>query len=59
MRNEIFAAHGRVFPDKQWKDYFAKQAWYKARPAYKISLTEDEKRNLELIDTEEKRRAPK
>lgn len=36
-RNCIYAARGNVFKKPEWKDRFAKLAWYKPRPDFKES----------------------
>lgn len=35
QRNCIYAAHGHVFKNKQWKQTFEGQPWYQARPEFK------------------------
>lgn len=49
MRNEIFAAHGYVFKNRVWKDYFAGKSWYRPKANAKIELNEYEKSNVELL----------
>ena len=50
MRNGIYAYYGRAFETQKWKDYFAKQAWYKVNPAYSdAALSAEAKRNVALL----------
>ncbi len=50
MRNGIYAYYGRAFDTQKWKDYFAKQAWYKVNPAYSdAALSAEAKRNVALL----------
>lgn len=50
MKNEILARHGFIFSDKELKEYFSKQDWYKPKSKNVESmLSEIEKRNLEFI----------
>jgi YARHG domain len=58
IRNEIFARYGCIFETEEMKNYFTKQSWYTPR-VDKINvmnqLSEQEKRNIELIKTMESR----
>ncbi len=55
LRNEIFARHGKVFKDKELKDYFSSFDWYKPDPKFKeTSLNKTEKKNVATIYTYEK-----
>jgi hypothetical protein len=57
MRNEIFARYGYQFQEGgEMNQYFRKQNWYKAQHKnVNQFLTALEKRNIELIQTEENR----
>lgn len=57
MRNEIFARYGYKFKEGGEMDtYFKKQSWYKAQHTdVNDFLTELEKRNIQLIRSEEQR----
>lgn len=56
MRNEIYAAHGYIFKNKKWKDYFGKQPWYKAQfNNVDDKLTEIEKHNITAILNQKKK----
>lgn len=51
MRNEIFARHGFRFKTQEMKSYFQNQAWYfPTNNDMLMFLTENEKRNIELIE---------
>lgn len=50
MKNEILARYGFIFNDKEMKDYFTGQQWYKPKSNnVDKMLTELEKRNMEFI----------
>jgi membrane-associated protein TcaA len=50
MKNEILARHGFIFKDKEMKDYFSGQNWYKPKSSSVDNLLSDiEKKNLEFI----------
>ncbi|WP_244834528.1 YARHG domain-containing protein [Clostridium sp. BJN0001] len=51
-RNEIFARHGYVFNEKQYKDYFEAKSWYFPNPDFKgtdSELNDREIANYKLI----------
>ena len=51
-RNEIYARHGYVFPDKNLQSYFESKSWYKPNDNYKgdwDSLNNYEQKNIQLI----------
>ena len=51
-RNEIFARHGYVFNDEQYKKYFTAKSWYVPNPSYKgddSALNQYEIANYKLI----------
>jgi hypothetical protein len=50
MKSEILARYGFIFKDKEMKDYFSEQKWYKPKNKNVDNmLTELEKRNMEFI----------
>ncbi len=49
IRNEIYARKGYVFKNQKLQDYFSAKEWYKPNTNAKITLTEIEKKNVELI----------
>lgn len=52
IRNEIYARHGYVFPDKNLQSYFESKSWYKPNDNYKgdwDSLNNYEQKNIQLI----------
>ena len=53
MRNEIYARHGYKFPSKEMEQHFLNFPWYKPS-ASKVTLSELEELNVELIDAAEK-----
>ncbi len=49
-RNEIFARHGYIFKNENYKEYFSNKPWYKENSNFKESLlSEIEKKNAEFI----------
>ncbi|MFR8072349.1 MAG: YARHG domain-containing protein [Anaerovoracaceae bacterium] len=59
-RNEIYARNGRIFNDKDIRDYFMSQDWYEGNilpdDFTEDMLNEIEKTNVERIVAEEERR---
>lgn len=52
IRNEIYARHGYIFPDKNLQSYFESKSWYKPNENYKgdwESLNNYEQKNIQLI----------
>ncbi|WP_234859097.1 YARHG domain-containing protein [Aquimarina aquimarini] len=49
IRNKIFAKKGYVFKSKDLQQYFKAKKWYVPKENLKISLSEIEKQNIELI----------
>ena len=57
VRNSIYAWHGYIFTTNEMNDFFMKQSWYKPNNSFNESmLTQNERRNIELILQEERRR---
>ena len=59
-RNEIYARHGRIFDDRDIREYFTSQSWYEGTihpdDFSEDMLNEIEKENVERIVAEEARR---
>jgi len=50
LRNEIYARHGKVFAEKELRNYFSGQDWYKPDPRYTdASLNAIERQNAATI----------
>ncbi|HEX8142443.1 MAG TPA: YARHG domain-containing protein [Pyrinomonadaceae bacterium] len=50
LRNEIYARHGKIFKEKDLRNYFSSLAWYKPDPKYTdASLTARERSNAATI----------
>ncbi len=51
MLNEIYARHGYIFPDKDMKQHFAAESWYKGteKSLSRIKLTPTEIQNIAFI----------
>lgn len=55
LRYEIYARHGKVFPQRRLQGYFASLPWYQPNPGYReADLSEVERRNAALILAYEK-----
>ncbi len=51
LKNEIYARNGYVFANKEFKEYFNKQVWYKPSNNNKsIQLSVTETKNIEIIN---------
>jgi hypothetical protein len=58
-RNEIFARHGYVFTDDEYKKYFSSKSWYVPNPSYDGSdstLNQYEIANYQLLQAWEKKK---
>ena len=50
MRNCIYAAHGYVFTQQEWKDYFSRVSWYRPDPTFTPDrLSKTAIANVELL----------
>jgi hypothetical protein len=50
LRNEIYARHGKVFKEKELRNYFSGQEWYRPDPGYTdASLSAIERKNAAAI----------
>lgn len=55
IRNEIYARHGYVFKNNEYKTYFNQQSWYVPNPNYNVNMLSDvEKYNVSVITEYEK-----
>lgn len=49
-RNEIFARHGYIFSNEQYRSYFSNKSWYSPNEAYQENLLNDiEKKNANFL----------
>jgi hypothetical protein len=57
LRNSLYAWHGFIFSSKDMIDFFNKQSWYRPNNSFNENLlSENERKNIELIRAEERRR---
>ncbi|HEX6037376.1 YARHG domain-containing protein [Longimicrobium sp.] len=57
LRNAAYARHGRVFEKPEYRDYFARQPWYRPDPAFSDSrdMTYEDRANVRRITGAEER----
>ncbi len=57
LRGIVFGRHGRIFKDRDIREYLAKRPWYKPDPNFQNSmLNQMERRNLDIIREGEARK---
>jgi hypothetical protein len=56
-RNAIFAQHGRLFQDRELREFFESQPWYKPQAGYTDALlTNVDRYNIRAATEESKKR---